>query len=181
MLKNRKTRIFFIAMPGIQKNQMVAVYGTLMKNYKGQNLADIKGALRFISPCTLSGNLYDMGEYPGLIDGRGKVAGELYEVRTDAILKKLDEYEEFDPTNPDGSLFVRRRVRLKKPPVECWVYFYNHDVTGKTKIPEGNWAKYIRKLVFAANFHSKNGPHSMSQVRRVCHRRNQTATEGGAD
>src|ERR1041384_6448019 len=93
--------------PG-QDQLRIAVYGTLMKGFGGQESAGIEEEMKLLGPCILRGALYDLGEFPGLVTEEGIVAGELYELRGHAALLKLDKYEEFDATHPDKSLFVRR-------------------------------------------------------------------------
>ena len=63
---------------------------------------------RFVARASISGALYDLGKYPGLMrtprNGK-RVAGELYELPEEeavAMLEALDIYE--------GSEYVRRRV-----------------------------------------------------------------------
>jgi gamma-glutamylcyclotransferase (GGCT)/AIG2-like uncharacterized protein YtfP len=136
-----------VAVPNSRSNDLknglkVAVYGTLMKGFGGQELAGIAGHLKLLGSCTLPGLLYDLGKFPALVPGRGTAAGKLYEAEDPTVLAKLDQYEEFDEGHLDQSLFVRRYVRLTQPPVGCWVYFYNRDVTGKPRIADGNWAKH---------------------------------------
>jgi len=103
----------------------IAFYGTLMAKHGVQQKLGVKRSLRFLGPCTIRGELRDLGAYPGLMKGNGVVNGELYEILDAATFKRLDDYEGFDPSHPDASIFVRRRVRLQHPEIDCWVYFYN--------------------------------------------------------
>jgi len=97
--------------------------------------------MKFVSSCVLAGDLYKIKEnnevYPALVPGRGRVEAELYELKDAAqTLKKLDDYESFNPANPSRSLFIRRPVLLKNPHIKIWVYFYNGDVSSKPRISE---------------------------------------------
>jgi gamma-glutamylcyclotransferase (GGCT)/AIG2-like uncharacterized protein YtfP len=73
----------------------------------------LRGA-RYVAGASISGVLYDLGEYPGLVRtarSRSRVVpGEVYELpdeRAVAMLRELDEYE--------GRGFVRRRVFVTLP------------------------------------------------------------------
>jgi gamma-glutamylcyclotransferase (GGCT)/AIG2-like uncharacterized protein YtfP len=95
------------------------VYGTLKKRSQAHRL--LRGA-RFIAPASVTGALYDLGDYPGLVQRRngGRVVGELYELPADheRVLKALDRYE--------GREFIRRRVFANLPSGQrraAWAYF----------------------------------------------------------
>ena len=83
------------------------VYGTLKRSAPGRPHALLRKA-RFVDTASVSGTMYDLGDYPGLRrDGSvgARVSGELYElpdeISADA-LRALDRYE--------GSEFDRQRV-----------------------------------------------------------------------
>jgi len=123
----------------------IAVYGSLMRIHGAQQLAGTTDKLRLIGPCKIPGLLYDLGEFPGLLPGNGEVVGELYELEHPDALRLLDDYEAFYPNNSRRSLFIRQRMRLAEPAIECWVYFYNQPLTGHTKVANGNWTDYLRR------------------------------------
>ena len=86
------------------------VYGTLKGRSSRQRHRLLRGA-RFVTGASISGVLYDLGRYPGLVrtsrTGQ-RVTGELFELPENAarrMLRKLDAYE--------GSEFVRRRVFVR--------------------------------------------------------------------
>ena len=117
---------------------LLAVYGTLMQGCGGDRRAGVAGALRYRGPCRIRGALWDLGKYPGLTAGEGEVLGELAELE-DSTLAALDAFED------EGSLYVRRRVRLIEPEVEAWVYFYNQSPEGAQRIPGGCWRTHVRR------------------------------------
>lgn len=107
----------------------IFVYGTLQKKYA--NAIDIIGdnELRFLGNGKIQGELYDLGDYPGVIEKLGTyVYGEVYQLADPGIvLSKLDEYEEFDSKNPN-SLFVRRITNVIMEDgsiILAITYFYN--------------------------------------------------------
>lgn len=125
----------------IQTDEYIAVYGTLMRGFGGQQENTVNKRWKYIGQCKIQGDLYDIGDYPGLIPGDGEVEGELYRLLDPSLLRELDEYEEFDPRNTEKSLFVRRYVVLKEPKKDCWVYFYNKTVSDQARIEAGYWPK----------------------------------------
>jgi gamma-glutamylcyclotransferase (GGCT)/AIG2-like uncharacterized protein YtfP len=119
----------------------LAVYGTLRPGLalpdQPRELAEL---LSDRGPCVLAGVLHDLGAYPGLRTGAGRVNGQLYELDDPArAFDILDVYEGFDPVDPDRSLYVRRRVPLLEPSVEAWVYLYNREPDPMSVINSGDW------------------------------------------
>jgi gamma-glutamylcyclotransferase (GGCT)/AIG2-like uncharacterized protein YtfP len=122
--------------------ELIAVYGSLMTGMGGCEELGIGDELRFVSPCEIQGRLFDLGDYPGLLLASGTVQAELYEIVDSAVLPRLDVFELYDPDDPNGSLYIRRRVRLAQPDCDAWLYEYNRDVSGKSSIPSGNWRRH---------------------------------------
>jgi gamma-glutamylcyclotransferase (GGCT)/AIG2-like uncharacterized protein YtfP len=106
----------------------IAFYGSLMDDHGKQKELKIKDYLEAIGPCEIRGHLYDLGEYPGLVQGDDRVKAELYKVKDARVFPLLDKYEDFDVRNPQHSLFVRHVVRLVEPQLDAWVYFYNRSI-----------------------------------------------------
>ena len=109
------------------------VYGTLLPGKEPPTVASVVKRLRPIGEAYVRGRLYDFGEYPGaIVDSRAatRIKGFLYEVPKDpTILRRLDRYEGFDPNDPSGSLFVRRRRQVMRDgkKLRSWVYEYNRS------------------------------------------------------
>jgi gamma-glutamylcyclotransferase (GGCT)/AIG2-like uncharacterized protein YtfP len=95
---------------------------------------------RFVTSGSITGQLYDLGEYPGVVrepHTRRRVFGELYEIPDDgapAALRRLDEYE--------GSEFTRERAYVTSADGKrrlAWTYvlrkrpgkFARHVSTGR--------------------------------------------------
>jgi gamma-glutamylcyclotransferase (GGCT)/AIG2-like uncharacterized protein YtfP len=121
---------------------LVFVYGSLMRDC---SLHHFLSDGRFDGDASADGRLISLGEYPGLIDGAGTVRGELYAF-TDlpAALDVLDDVENFDPANPEGSEFVRdsRRVQRNNGTEDrAWLYVYNQPRGSAPIIPSGDWRK----------------------------------------
>jgi len=132
----------FAAMSTVAEPQCVFVYGTLMRGYELHRYLE---RAEFVGAGTIEGALVSLGSYPGLVDGRARVRGEVY--RFDdlpAALDVLDDVEDFNPTDADASLFVRRVALARMdagPQVDAWVYYYNRPHDGAPKIASGDWRK----------------------------------------
>ncbi len=98
-----------------QSPELIAVYGSLLSDMGGAEDLGVTEQLRLVGPCEIGGVLYDLGRYPGLVLGNGIVHGEIYELADPAVLERLDAYESYQPANPEGSLYIRRLVRLARP------------------------------------------------------------------
>ena len=128
----------------------IMIYGTLMKGYEGYEELSLDDYLTKIDECTVSGVLYDLEDYPGLIlknelgseasDSVTSIKGEVYRVDNENIFGKMDEFERYDPNG--DSLYVREMIRLDDPPLDAWVYVYNRDVEDATVIESGDWRSY---------------------------------------
>jgi gamma-glutamylcyclotransferase (GGCT)/AIG2-like uncharacterized protein YtfP len=109
---------------------VVAVYGTLRRGERNHGLLD--GAA-FLGTGWVSGSIHHIGgtpswpyAYPGLVpEPAGRVLIEIYRITGDAMLAALDDLEQFDPADPDGSPYARRVVPVIDGPVDhASVYFY---------------------------------------------------------
>lgn len=125
--------------------QLVFVYGSLMR---GLDLHHLMESGTYAGEGTVRGTLVSLGRYPGLIDGGGSVRGELY--RFDDLptaLDVLDDVEEFDPTDPDKSPYVRvtRPVTTSDgAQVEAWLYLYRGAAKDAPRIAGGDWRTATR-------------------------------------
>jgi gamma-glutamylcyclotransferase (GGCT)/AIG2-like uncharacterized protein YtfP len=119
---------------------LVFVYGTLRRGGV-RAMPDIFPGAKFVGDAKVSGRLYDLGAYPGLlIDEAGaSVVGEVYEI-DDEILSKLDEIEA-------SSYYVRRRVEVSvgDDKMTCWVYEPNPELYSlRALITSGDWIEYAK-------------------------------------
>ena len=124
------------------------IYGTLMPSEADKEIAHIVKQLRRIGAAYVRGRLYNLGEYPAAVidhSSNTSIRGELVELPADkAILDALDKYEEFDPSRPEKSLFVRKKAKVKLANgrnVEGWMYVYNRDPGNAPIIRGGNYSK----------------------------------------
>jgi gamma-glutamylcyclotransferase (GGCT)/AIG2-like uncharacterized protein YtfP len=124
------------------------LYGTLMQHESDEEMALVVNRLNRIGSASVRGRLYDFGDYPGAVvdpSSNTSVRGELVELPDDeSFLHTLDRYEEFDPTNPQHSLFVRTKVRIQLTDgrnVDAWMYVYNKHPGDAPIITGGTYSK----------------------------------------
>jgi gamma-glutamylcyclotransferase (GGCT)/AIG2-like uncharacterized protein YtfP len=119
---------------------LVFVYGTLRRGCAGSMSIRFRNS-KFIAEAKVSGTLYDLGPYPGLLldDSNSLVSGEVYEV-DDAILNELDEFEA-------ASNYWRKQVEvsLGAQQAMCWIYEPNPEFYSlRTTITSGDWIEYAK-------------------------------------
>ena len=97
------------------------VYGTLRRSFPLHHIL-VSDSVKYVAKGHIRGRLYNLGRYPGVYQapqGHEHVVGELYQLLDpETQLKKLDREEDFDPSRPEKSLFIRRKtqVRLAQAP-----------------------------------------------------------------
>ena len=116
----------------------IIAYGTLKKGMEREQIMPGE----FVSNGKIKGDLYDLGPFPGLLDGDGEVMCEIYYSRNmESDIGFLDQIE---GTNLIPPLYERKLI-----PVECddgklrfgICYFYCGDVTGYALISNGIWSE----------------------------------------
>lgn len=118
------------------------VYGTLLR---GLSRAQVLHGARFLGPALVEGQLFDLGRYPGLRPGRGLVVGEIWDVDA-ATLRRIDRIEDFDPSDPSGSLYQRVEIparSLSGTPFAAATYRYNRRPPGNARIVHGDYRRYL--------------------------------------
>ena len=142
----------------------IVFYGTLASGERKHAELGLPRALTALGRRSLAGTLYDLGAFPGMVPGSGRVAAELYRIDDVSLLRRLDEYEGWDPKDPGGSLFVRRRIDVARfgkasgPTIPAWVYFYNGPVDRAAVVVSGFWQGHrqrrCRWLRFTSRYRS---------------------------
>ena len=109
------------------KRHQVLVYGTL-RPFTNTNVVRVPG------------HLYDLGSFPGIkLDNSSDtmVTCEVIEV-TDEELARLDMYEGYRVSDPDNSLYIRRKLDWGP-----FIYEYNDpfgNLSEKDIVPSGDWS-----------------------------------------
>jgi gamma-glutamylcyclotransferase (GGCT)/AIG2-like uncharacterized protein YtfP len=119
---------------------LVFVYGTLRRGGGRAMPVRFPGS-KFIADAEVSGRLYDLGAYPGLVVGESDspVVGEVYEV-DEEVLNELDEFEA-------SSRYRRKRVEIALGAERrtCWTYEPDPEFYSlRTLITSGDWVEYAR-------------------------------------
>jgi len=96
---------------------------------------------KFVADAKVSGSLYDLGPYPGLVldESNSAVTGEVYDV-DDQTLNELDDFEA-------SSDYLRKQVEIAIGGQKriCWTYEPNPEsYSFQTLIPSGDWIEYAR-------------------------------------
>lgn len=122
------------------------VYGTLRRSARSRMSRVLEREADFIDHASMPGALFDLGDYPGAVEGRdseSQVRGDVYRLRNpEKTLSALDRYEGFDPDDASGSEYrrARRKVKLDSgKQVQAWVYLYNQPTEGQPRIRSGNY------------------------------------------
>jgi gamma-glutamylcyclotransferase (GGCT)/AIG2-like uncharacterized protein YtfP len=128
-----------------QSKQILFVYGTLRKGFALHSHLK-KSTVKEVGEGYIHGLLYDLGEYPGAIETSAstKIIGEVYAIRDQKALEKLDKIEEFNPEEVHKSLFIRKKttVKLKSgDEISAWVYFLSKQPKDAQLIKSGDYKK----------------------------------------
>ena len=113
---------------------LLFVYGTLMRGY---GLHDVLApGATLLTTGHVRGRLLDLGGYPGLIAGGGRVSGEVYRLEDAELLPVLDREE--------GYNFVRRRESVTLAGgrrARAWLYRYRGPRERAWPIPDGDYRR----------------------------------------
>ena len=129
--------------------ERIFLYGTLLPDHAPAEIADIAQRLRPVGRAFVRGRLYDLGEYPGAIldpSSDTMIVGKVFELPDDrGMPAKLDWYEGFDPSEPDGSLFVRMKSSVtldEGGELQCWIYVYNREPGEAPLMADGKYSQW---------------------------------------
>lgn len=125
----------------LMNKHLVFVYGTLRRG-SAHSMSIRFPNSSFIADAKVSGSLYDLGEYPGLVlsEPNSSVVGEVYEV-DEETLNQLDDFEvssNYQRQQVEISMGTERRV--------CWTYEPNPEFYSLHKlITSGDWIEYDKR------------------------------------
>ena len=132
------------------QNQYLFVYGTLMQGLANHDVLASQGKVDFVSHGTVTGELYNLGDYPGLCLGDSEtnpiVHGELYLLDdVDTVLEMLDIIEGVSDVRPEQSLYRREEmnVTIESETIGAWVYIYNHPVAKGMRSAHGDYRRFL--------------------------------------
>jgi gamma-glutamylcyclotransferase (GGCT)/AIG2-like uncharacterized protein YtfP len=113
---------------------LLFVYGTLMRGYALHDV--LAPGATLLTTGHVRGRLLDLGGYPGLIAGGGRVSGEVYRLDDGELLPVLDREE--------GYNFVRRRAVVTLAGgrrARAWLYRYRGPRARALEIPDGDYRR----------------------------------------
>lgn len=115
------------------------VYGTLRSGNHAHRAFGLDHRATPLGEVFVAGTMYHLGGYPGVIlGGDHSVVCELYETEDQALLAQLDGYEGYHPEYPEGSLYLRKEVKLADES-SAYIYEYNRDVSNAHRLESGDW------------------------------------------
>jgi gamma-glutamylcyclotransferase (GGCT)/AIG2-like uncharacterized protein YtfP len=120
--------------PASRRPALLFAYGTLMRGYRRHRL--FAPDATFLGEGSVRGRLLELRGYPGLVDGRGSVRGELYRLHDRELLRALDREEgyNFERCRAGVRLADGRRSR-------AWVYRYRGAQHRASLIPHGDYRR----------------------------------------
>lgn len=115
-------------------SEFIFVYGTLRPAMAPPEMKHIVERWKPVGSATVLGQLLDLGDYTGAVldaNTSSRIIGEVFELPNDpAMLAELDEYEGFEPDEPETSLFCRVKADVKLASggnQSCWLYVHNRN------------------------------------------------------
>jgi gamma-glutamylcyclotransferase (GGCT)/AIG2-like uncharacterized protein YtfP len=124
-------------------DDLLFAYGTLIPGCEPPHMNAICSRLELISEGSVRGLLYDLGRYPGVVEGGGTVRGAVVRVPED-VWPAMDAYEGCPIPGGGGGLFRRIMTRATLDDgrqVDCWLYVYARDVAGRRVVSSGDWRR----------------------------------------
>src|SRR5438552_14406724 len=123
------------------------VYGTLRRDPSHEMFHLLAKYGRFVGDATVSGRLFDLGEYPGMVssDHTGRVIGELYEIdhaNWDHVIARLDEYEGCSIGDPQPHEYRRELINARLASglsLPAWAYVLSNWPTNYREIKSGDY------------------------------------------
>jgi gamma-glutamylcyclotransferase (GGCT)/AIG2-like uncharacterized protein YtfP len=117
-----------------RSNALLFAYGTLMRGYALHGVL-ARGAT-FLGEASVRGRLLDLGRYPGLVEGGGRVRGEVYRLDDPELLPVLDREEGYNFVRCQGVVTLARGRRARG-----WLYRYRGPRERAVPIPDGDYRR----------------------------------------
>ncbi|MEK9648253.1 MAG: gamma-glutamylcyclotransferase family protein [Gammaproteobacteria bacterium] len=123
------------------------VYGTLRSDaFSASHRQLITTDFSLVSPATMRGKLYAIGDYPGMVEAQEAtdiVTGEVYSFdKGHNTLALIDDYEGCGPKSTKPHLYTRMRKKAHLrdgSSVGAWMYQYNFPVDDSMLIRSGDF------------------------------------------
>ena len=120
------------------------VYGTLMRASRSPYARLLGARAQFVCEASARGRLYHLGRFPGAVfgDDTSRVHGEVFLLRSAALLATLDAYEGCGSQGSKSDLFYRDEVEVQPArgaKLTAWVYPFAGAVSGRPLITSGRF------------------------------------------
>ena len=129
----------------------IFVYGTLRRS-EALPMHQLLLPATFVGVGSFAGRLYDVGAYPAAVrsdDPAERVHGEVYRLHEPATtLARLDTYEGCTDDDPVPHEYVRTTLDVQTAvgsKISALVYLYNHPTTSLTRVPGGDYLRWIAR------------------------------------
>lgn len=127
------------------------VYGTLRDDPANEMFQVLARNAEVLGEATVTGRLYDLGEYPGLVlssERTDRVKGELYrlnEATAGNTLSVLDDFEGMGPSDPPPHEYRRSLVTAYLTDgrsMTAWAYILDRPATSLPRIMSGDFSEW---------------------------------------
>lgn len=129
-----------IAFPPMNDTIYVAVYGSLKEGFYNHRL--LRGQ-RLVGKGHVTGfEMFSMGSFPMIIEGKGNVAVEVYEVDSATMdnLDRLEGFPRFYDRQRVSAVVQSNEPRPWTRAVACWIYYGQpYQVEGCNRVTGGVW------------------------------------------
>jgi gamma-glutamylcyclotransferase (GGCT)/AIG2-like uncharacterized protein YtfP len=128
---------------------LIFVYGTLLPECNLSISTQFVKDAEFIGHGYVFANLYDLGDYPGMVldlSHEHKVLGHIYRLKSPKkTLTLLDEYEDINPSFPQDNEYIRTVVKVISGEIvlNAYAYLYVKDILPLKKILSGDYLSYL--------------------------------------
>jgi gamma-glutamylcyclotransferase (GGCT)/AIG2-like uncharacterized protein YtfP len=124
------------------------VYGTLRRLYGHERHALLERNATFAGEGTVQGQLFNLGNYPGLVlsqDPLDRVLGEVYHIdpfHFAETMRELDDYEGLALANPEYRREIVCVRMADRSAIEAWAYILNRDPRVYARIVSGDYLRF---------------------------------------
>ncbi|MEP7278107.1 MAG: gamma-glutamylcyclotransferase family protein [Bacteroidota bacterium] len=134
-------------------NHQLFVYGSLRSGFNHPAYAYISNHFTLVGSARVRGKLYDLGDYPAALPTNEEyyILGELYHLNEEQdfswVIAQVDDYEGINPEPGEIALYKREKTTVYScdQSTSAWIYWYNHEVSGKPLIGSGDVLEYLQQ------------------------------------
>lgn len=129
------------------------VYGSLRSGFQSNAYHYISHYFKLLGTAKVSGQLFDLGEYPAAKPAPGTdsfILGELYELNEKSafswVFGQLDDYEGVVAEEGETVMYRRELTTafINSHVETAWIYWYNGEVTDKPLVASGDIVEYFK-------------------------------------